>query len=112
MEIFSPAGGAIPIDKLSITPDFFNDYCKKFMHDPEAVAKLTHSQKLPADEKGVAEFVEKYELLYCAGGHGTCTDFINAPALKMCIESMFAAPSRYVAAVCHGVIALCDCKKS
>lgn len=51
-----------------------------------------------------------YDAIYLAGGHGTCTDFVDNPQLKSMIEGMLAA-GKVVAADCHGPIALAQCCK-
>ena len=51
-----------------------------------------------------------YDCLYLAGGHGTCTDFVDNKPLKAAIEGMLAA-GKVVAADCHGPIALAQCVK-
>ena len=45
-----------------------------------------------------------------AGGHGTCVDYIDNPALKAAIETLFAS-GKVVAADCHGPLCLVDCVK-
>ena len=45
-----------------------------------------------------------------AGGHGTCGDFVENPDLIQALELMYGT-KKVVAAVCHGPIALAECKK-
>jgi putative intracellular protease/amidase len=101
--IASPAGGAVPIDAGSMAEGFFNDECKKFMHDPIAIGKLSHSVKLTDIDW------EPVDAIFMTGGHGTCTDFVGQPSLKSAIETMYNS-GKVVAAVCHGVLALADCE--
>jgi putative intracellular protease/amidase len=103
----SPAGGPIPVDAGSLAGDFFTEHGKKFMHDAAAVGALSHSVKVDAIDWSNKSDVDG---IFLSGGHGTCVDFINNPALKSAIESMFAS-GKVVAAVCHGPLALCDCIK-
>lgn len=56
------------------------------------------------------DFSDGVDAIYIAGGHGTCVDFINNPALKAAIESMYAS-GKVVAADCHGPICLVECVK-
>jgi putative intracellular protease/amidase len=100
----SIAGGAVPIDGGSLAGDFFTDACKKFMHDGEAVAALGHTVKLTALD------LNSVDVLYLAGGHGTCVDFADNKDLKKAIETIYAA-KKIVAADCHGPIALAQCNK-
>jgi len=103
--IASPQGGAVPIDASSLAEGFFTDAAKKFMHDAEGISKLTHSKKL-----GDIDFSTDVDAIFMCGGHGTCIDFHDNIILKNAIEKMYAAEN-VVAAVCHGPIALPQCKK-
>ena len=103
--IASPSGGAIPIDAASMQSGFFTEPAKKFMHDGNAIGKLSHSIK-------VADLdLSSVDALFMCGGHGTCTDFINQPALKGAIETCFNS-KKIVAAVCHGPMCLADCVRA
>ena len=103
--IASPSGGAIPIDAASMQSAFFTEPAKKFMHDGNAIGKLSHSIK-------VADLdLSSVDALFMCGGHGTCTDFINQPALKKAIESCFNN-KKVVSAVCHGPMCLADCVRA
>jgi putative intracellular protease/amidase len=107
VEMANPAGGASPIDAASMGEGFFTDGAKKFMHDPAAVGMFLHQTKL---EKLEPALTDTYDAIYLAGGHGTCTDFVDNKVLKSCIEKMMAA-GKVVAADCHGPIALAQCTK-
>jgi len=103
--VASPKGGPVPIDQSSLGGDFFVPDAKKFLHDAEAVGTLSHTMKIESvDWSGV-------DGIYLTGGHGTCVDYINNPALKAAIETLYNA-NKIVAADCHGPIALADCVKS
>ncbi len=104
VEMASPAGGPSPIDMYSLTPGFFTDSAKKFLHDAAAMDAFCHQHKL-ADLD-----VLQYDAIYLTGGHGTCTDFVGNATLKGCIEAMYKA-GKVVAADCHGPIALAECVK-
>mmetsp|Transcript_22324 Transcript_22324/g.26857 ORF Transcript_22324/g.26857 Transcript_22324/m.26857 type:complete len:230 (-) Transcript_22324:196-885(-) len=106
--VASPAGGPIPVDAGSMGEGFFTDACKKFMHDAEAVGKMSHSVKLATLEPKITD----YDAIYLAGGHGTCTDFVDNAVLKSCIEKMYSTAGKAVAADCHGPIALAQCTKA
>lgn len=105
--IASPLGGAVPIDAGSMGDGMFTDDAKKFLHDKDATAALTHSKKL--DAASMADF----DCVYVAGGHGCCVDMAGPAhaALKAIIEAQYAA-GKLVAADCHGPYALIDCKKA
>jgi len=101
--IASPAGGPIPIDKSSMSGGSFNDACKKFMHDADAIGQLGHSAKLDS-----IDFSSGIDAIFLCGGHGTCTDFHVSADLKNAIETLYAA-DKIVAAVCHGPMGLTHC---
>ncbi|KAL3756548.1 hypothetical protein ACHAWU_009942 [Discostella pseudostelligera] len=101
--IASPAGGPIPIDKSSMSGEFFNDACKKFMHDADAIGQLGHSTKLES-----IDFSSGIDGIFLCGGHGTCTDFHVSDDLKSAIETLYSA-DKVVAAVCHGPMGLTHC---
>jgi len=100
--IASPKGGAAPIDANSFGEGMFTDYCKKFMHDGEAVGALCHTVKLDDVD------LDSTDALYMVGGHGTCVDFVNNPTLKNLVEQIYRA-GKIVAADCHGVNILAEC---
>ncbi len=102
--IASPAGGPIPIDSGSLGEGFFTEEAKRFLHDATAVGKLCHSVSIGDIT------LDDVDAIFMAGGHGTCTDFINCPSLKAAIEGMYK-DDKVVAAVCHGPICLTDCVK-
>lgn len=102
--IASPAGGAIPIDAGSMGGDFFTADSKKFLHDPEAMKKFSHSVPLSAVKE------EEFDTIYASGGHGTITDFVDCAPLKAIIEKMYAGGKK-VASVCHGPLCLVNCTK-
>merc|ERR1719343_155244 len=106
VDIASTKGGAIPIDKGSVSDPFFTDESKKFMHDGEAIGALCHSIKLDTIDFKTTN----YDAIYMPGGHGTCADFIDNPALKKAIEIMYAS-GKIVSSVCHGPTCLVDCVK-
>ena len=75
------------------------------MHDADAFALCSHSIALDTLTK------DDMDVIYLAGGHGTCVDFVDNETLKELIESMYADESKIVAADCHGPIALAECCK-
>lgn len=105
VSIASPAGGPVPIDGMSLAEDFFTAPGQKFMHDAAGIGALSHSVKIDAIDWS------NVDCIFLAGGHGTCIDFIGNAALKTTLEKMYSS-NKMVTAVCHGVIALCECNMS
>jgi putative intracellular protease/amidase len=103
----SPAGGPIPIDAGSMADSFFTEHSRQFLHDPVAMGMMNHSIKVDTIDWSNAGDID---CIFLPGGHGTCVDFTNNPALKIAIETMYA-DDKIVATVCHGPVSLCDCVK-
>lgn len=51
-----------------------------------------------------------YDALYLAGGHGTCSDFVDNKELDAVIASAYYSKC-IVAADCHGPVGICGAKK-
>lgn len=100
----SVQGGPIPIDANSLAPGMFTEPAKRFLHDPQGVGALSHSVPISDIDWSTVD------VIFLPGGHGTCVDFINNPTLQTAIETVYAN-GKIVAAVCHGPIALCDCRR-
>jgi len=105
--IASPAGGPVPIDAASLGEGFFTDEAKKFMHDGEAVGKLSHSVKVETIDFSAGDI----DAIVTAGGHGTVVDFNGNPALKSALETMYNN-DKIVASICHGPNCLVDCMQA
>jgi len=103
--IASPDGGACPIDKASFGEGFFTEYCKKFMHDGEAVGSLTHSLKVSAID------ATSVDAIFLVGGHGTVVDFPESVDLKTIVETL-SQDEKIVSAVCHGLCGLVSATNS
>eukprot|EP00567_Pseudictyota_dubia_P008146 CAMPEP_0197464720 /NCGR_PEP_ID=MMETSP1175-20131217/64166_1 /TAXON_ID=1003142 /ORGANISM="Triceratium dubium, Strain CCMP147" /LENGTH=223 /DNA_ID=CAMNT_0043000705 /DNA_START=726 /DNA_END=1397 /DNA_ORIENTATION=- len=100
----SPTGGPVPIDASSMGGNHFNDDCKKFMHDKEAMGALSHSVKLDSVD------LSSVDAIFFCGGHGTCVDFVEDVSIKSAIETLYES-DKVVAAVCHGPNCLPQCTK-
>jgi len=105
--ITSTEGGAIPIDGGSLAGDYFTAETKKFMHDGEAFAALTHSVRISAIDWESANV----EAIFTCGGHGVEVDFVHNDTLKRAIETLYNA-NKIVASVCHGPVCLAQCNKA
>jgi len=95
-------GGEIPIDKSSLSGDFYVAVAKKFMEDEDAQTKLRTSVAISDID------FSDVDAIYLAGGHGTCADFVGDLTLKQAVETVYGA-GKIVAADCHGPIGLAQC---
>jgi len=98
--IASIKGGPIPIDAGSMAEVYFNDDCKKFLHDSDAMGQFCHS--LPIEDVKV----DDYDAVFLPGGHGTCEDFLNCGPLEKIMCGMIES-DKVASAVCHGPMVLC-----
>lgn len=90
--ICSITGGDIPIDAGSLADQFKTDNDKKMIDSGSGPLKGT---------KALADFdVATFDVVFFAGGHGTCVDFIT-DAVGEAASKAFSA-GKVVAAVCHG----------
>ena len=103
--IASPKGGQPPLDPSSEGEDFQTAATRRFNDDKEATALLAASVKLDTCD------VAAYDAVFYPGGHGPMWDLAKDPTSIKLIESFWAA-QKPVAAVCHGVAALIECKTS
>jgi len=99
--IASPKGGEAPIDPMSLEERWMSDAGRRFMSDPEAVARLRHT--VPLDELVSSSFAG----IYLVGGTAATFDFPGNLALNKLVLGHFANAS-VVAGICHGVIGLAD----
>jgi len=99
MDIVSPKGGKIPIDRRSLGRLTLNRAARRRYEDPTFMALLD-------DTRSVSEVDwEQYDVVYFAGGHGAMWDFADNDELHAITRSMHEA-GRVVSAVCHGTAAL------
>ena len=103
--IASPKGGQPPLDPSSEGEDFQTAATRRFNEDKEATALLAASVKLDTCD------VAAYDAVFYPGGHGPMWDLAEDPTSIKLIVSFWAA-QKPVAAVCHGVAALIECKTS
>ncbi|CAE8682390.1 unnamed protein product [Polarella glacialis] len=100
VEVCSIAGGDIPIDKGSVTDQFKTENDKRMESEGNFVLKGTPMLK---------DFdVTTYDIVFFAGGHGTCVDF-PTDAVGAAVSKALAA-DKVVATVCHGSMALVHAK--
>jgi putative intracellular protease/amidase len=99
VEIASPAGGAAPLDPLSLEEPWLTAAGKRFREDGVATTKLENTRRLSS----VAHAT--FDAIYCVGGAATAWDFPGNTELAGIVQSLHAM-RRPVAGVCHGVLGL------
>jgi len=98
--VCSVAGGDVPIDAGSLSDSFKTDNDKKMIEAGSGPLKATKSL---ADTDYMS-----YDIVFFAGGHGTCVDF-PTDAIGDVVSAALAG-GKVVAAVCHGPMALVNAK--
>jgi len=94
--VCSVAGGDIPIDAGSLSDQFKTENDTKMIEAGSGPLKGT---------KALADMsVEDYDIVFFAGGHGTCVDF-PTDEVGAVVSKAFCA-GKVVAAVCHGPMSL------
>eukprot|EP00418_Pyrodinium_bahamense_P068014 CAMPEP_0179076188 /NCGR_PEP_ID=MMETSP0796-20121207/33975_1 /TAXON_ID=73915 /ORGANISM="Pyrodinium bahamense, Strain pbaha01" /LENGTH=277 /DNA_ID=CAMNT_0020773439 /DNA_START=84 /DNA_END=917 /DNA_ORIENTATION=- len=99
--IGSIAGGDVPIDEGSLSDQFKTENDKK-MIDDEGSKPLKETPALK--DLDVASF----DIVFFAGGHGTCVDFPTDEVGEAVAKAL--AAGKVVGAVCHGPMALVKAK--
>lgn len=94
--IYSVTGGKVPIDAGSLSDNFKTDNDKRF-EDSGDVKLLNGTASLSQLN------LDSVDIVFFAGGHGTCGDFPDACAS---IATQAYAKGKVVGAVCHGPTAL------
>jgi len=98
--VCSVSGGDIPIDAGSLSDQFKTDNDKKMIDSGSGPLKGT---------KALADFdVTTFDIVFFAGGHGTCVDF-PTDAVGEAAAKTFSA-GKVVAAVCHGPMCFVNAK--
>lgn len=101
----SPLGGKTPIDPASLSDEAANDDTRAFLADDSAMAELESTAALNTLHP------DRYDAVFCVGGHGTVFDFPDCRPLAG-LATQFIASDRPFAAVCHGVAALLDAESA
>lgn len=102
VSVCSINGGAIPIDAGSLSEQFETDNDRKMMNEYDCTPLM--STKKLAD----IEDIETYDIVFFAGGHGTCVDFPTDSVGE--VVSTVLGAGKVCAAVCHGPMALVNAK--
>jgi len=100
VKIASISGGTIPIDAGSLSDQFKTDNDKRFESTGD-IALLESSA--PISSIAAADI----DILFLAGGHGTCVDFPEGAS--QLVTDAYAA-GKVVGAVCHGPMGLVNAK--
>lgn len=102
----SIAGGAIPVDQRSMSPEGENDASvERYLSDPAFQKLVAETPRFDTlDTTG-------FDAVFLPGGHGTMFDFPGSDALADLVTRTFEA-GKVVSAVCHGPAGLVSAKLS
>ncbi|MBD1431473.1 type 1 glutamine amidotransferase domain-containing protein [Sphingobacterium sp. DN00404] len=103
--IASPNGGNVPIDPESLKRFTLDKISKQYWNDPSFRELLKNSKSL------TNVYMQQFDAIYLAGGHGTMYDFPNDINLQNIIREHYEI-GKIVSAVCHGVGGLLNVKLS
>lgn len=103
--IASPTGGNVPVDPESLKPLFLDKLSKEYWEDIEFRKRLQHAKSLEE------VFMQQFDCVYLAGGHGSMYDFPHNAILQIIIKNQYEG-HRIVAAICHGVCGLLNVRLS
>jgi len=95
--VCSVAGGDVPIDGGSLSDSFKTENDKKMIEAGSGPLKGT--QALASIDLNAAD----YNIVFFAGGHGTCVDFPTDDV--GCAVQNARSSGKVIAAVCHGLMA-------
>ena len=105
IDLASPAGGAVPLDPVSLKPAGQNEPAvERLLSDEAAQRQVTHARKATETDGGA------YDAVFLPGGHGTMWDLPADAGVTRAVEAAYAA-GKLVAAVCHGPAGLVSAKK-
>jgi putative intracellular protease/amidase len=99
VDVASPAGGLIPVDPLSVNSIIRTSADDRFLADQDLRAKITNSLPIAAVD------IDRYEIVYLAGGWGAAFDLGFSAALAGKITEANAA-DKIIGGVCHGPLGL------
>jgi putative intracellular protease/amidase len=101
VDVASIAGGEIPIDPASFMFVTRSPEDERFLDDPIAQAKVSHS--IPISDVDI----EDYDIVFLSGGWGAAYDLAQSPALAAQITAAYyGQKSAIIGGVCHGVLGL------
>lgn len=97
----SPQGGTPPIDPLSLREETSTPGTRRFATDPAAGSLFSNTQRIEKVDP------RAQDALFFVGGHGAMWDFADNPIIGALLGASLRA-GKPVAAVCHGVAAMCS----
>lgn len=103
VDMASIKGGAIPIQPGSWSWPLASHDDKRFMADPDAMAKLKNSKPIDAIDPS------EYDVIFMAGGWGAAYDLAQSELLAD-IVTRANAQGKILGSVCHGALGLVSAK--
>lgn len=104
VDVYSIAGGTIPIDPRSVRPNGDNEASvERYLSDEDARSALANARSVETLDVG------SYRAVLLPGGHGTMFDYPTNARLAEIVATAFAL-DRIVAALCHGPAGLVAAK--
>jgi putative intracellular protease/amidase len=102
--IVSIAGGAAPLDPMSLEAPWLSEAGQRFLTDEVAMSKLASTEPIADID------ITQIDAVYLVGGAGAAWDFPTSAALAEVIEHSHEH-GRVVAGVCHGVLGLTTARR-
>jgi putative intracellular protease/amidase len=99
VDVASPRGGAIPIDPMSLKPVIRSAADDRFLADDTLRRKVNES--LPVGDLAI----ERYDIVFLAGGWGAAFDFATSDELAGAMTTA-AAANLVIGGICHGPLGL------
>jgi len=99
VDVASPAGGLIPVERLSVNPIIRTPTDDRFLGDAVLRGKINNSLPISSVD------IEAYDIVYLAGGWGAAFDLGFSESLAAKITEANAAGS-IIGGVCHGPLGL------
>lgn len=103
VDMASPKGGKIPIQRWSWSWPLACHDDKRFMKDAKAMHDLKNSKAIPDLDPN------DYDVIFVAGGWGAAYDLMQSEAMNDFITRANAA-GKILGSVCHGALGLCGAK--
>jgi len=105
IDLASPAGGAVPLDPVSLKPAGQNEPAVERLLSDETAQRQVAQARKASEMDGAA-----YDAVFLPGGHGTMWDLPVDAGVTRAVEAAYGA-GKLVTAVCHGPAGLVSAKK-